>query len=109
MSPGGTVAAYRLIQEALTNTVKHAGPEPRIQVRIEHRAEATTVTVEDDGGRSRPDADGRNEPVPGTGVGLNGVRERAHAAGGTFCAGPTEDGGFRVRAEFPVHEPGGER
>jgi signal transduction histidine kinase len=94
MTPGAATAAYRLIQEALTNSVKHAGAHPTVTVTIAHAPDASVVVVEDDGG------DGQRRPaVPGTGVGLRGVRERVRAAGGTFEAGPA-DGGFTVRAEF---------
>ena len=101
MTPGAATAAYRLIQEALTNSVKHAGAHPTVTVTIAHAPDASVVVVEDDGG------DGEGRPsVPGTGAGLRGVQERVHAAGGTFEAGPA-DGGFRVRAEFRVGD--GER
>jgi signal transduction histidine kinase len=96
LSPGAGVAAYRLVQEALTNSIKHAGSHPTVTVTISHGPDASVVAVDDDGG------DAEDQPVvPGTGAGLHGVRERVHAAGGTFEAGPV-DGGFRVRAEFRV-------
>jgi signal transduction histidine kinase len=94
MTPGAATAAYRLVQEALTNSIKHAGAHPAVTVTIAHAPGASVVVVEDDGG----DAEGR-AVVPGTGAGLRGVQERVRAAGGTFEAGPA-DGGFRVRAEF---------
>ncbi len=95
MTAGAATAAYRLIQEALTNSVKHAGSHPTVTVTIAHEPQASVVTVDDDGG----DAEDRSA-VPGGGAGLCGIQERVHAAGGTFEAGPV-DGGFRVRAEFP--------
>jgi signal transduction histidine kinase len=94
MTTGAATAAYRLVQEALTNSVKHAGSRPTVTVTITHAPDESVVVVDDDGG----DAEDRRA-VPGTGAGLRGVRERVHAAGGTFDAGPA-DGGFRVRAEF---------
>ncbi|MEU4443257.1 histidine kinase [Actinosynnema sp. NPDC050801] len=94
LTAGAAAAAYRLIQEALTNSVKHAGSHPTVTVTIAHAPGSSVVTVDDDGG----DADDRRA-VPGTGAGLRGVRERVRAAGGVFEAGPVE-GGFRVRAEF---------
>ncbi|GAB2747398.1 sensor histidine kinase [Amycolatopsis magusensis] len=100
MTPGAAVAAYRLVQEALTNSVKHAGPHPTVTVTITHTPQASVITVEDDGG----DTEDRRA-VPGAGVGLRGVRERVRAAGGRFEAGPA-DGGFRVRAEFRAGEQG---
>ncbi|GAA3990498.1 hypothetical protein GCM10022247_06580 [Allokutzneria multivorans] len=96
LTPSAGVAAYRLVQEALTNSVKHAGSRPEVAITVERTPEALVVLVEDDGGvaEDRP-------AVPGAGVGLRGVQERVHAAGGAFEAGPV-GGGFRVRAEFPV-------
>jgi signal transduction histidine kinase len=96
MTAGAATAAYRLIQEALTNSVKHAGSHPTVTVTIAHEPGASVVIVDDDGG----DAEDRSA-VPGSGAGLRGVQERVQAAGGTFEAGPA-DGGFRVRAEFRV-------
>jgi signal transduction histidine kinase len=96
LTAGAGVAAYRLIQEALTNSIKHAGPHPTVTVTISHGPDGSVVVVDDDGG------DAEVQPaVPGTGAGLHGVQERVHAAGGAFEAGPV-DGGFRVRAEFRV-------
>lgn len=103
MATGAATAAYRLVQEALTNSVKHAGAHPTVTVTITHAPQASVVVVEDDGGHG---GDGGDRPaVPGAGTGLRGVGERVHAAGGTFEAGPA-DGGFRVRAEFPRRRQG---
>jgi signal transduction histidine kinase len=96
MTMGAATATYRLVQEALTNSIKHAGSLATVTVTIAHAPHASVITVDDDGG----DAEDR-PAVPGTGAGLRGVQERVHAAGGTFDAGPA-DGGFRVRAEFRV-------
>ncbi|GAB3835089.1 sensor histidine kinase [Kribbella italica] len=98
MTPSAATAAYRLVQEALTNSVKHAGSDPAIAVTVAHSPQASVITVEDDGGNS-----GDRPTVPGAGAGLRGAQERVHAAGGTFEAGPA-DGGFRVRAEFRVRD-----
>lgn len=103
LTAGAAVAAYRLIQEGLTNSVKHAGPHPVVTVTITHTSRASVVTVEDDGGHA-----GRRPSLPGAGAGLRGVRERVRAAGGTFEAGPV-DGGFRLRAEFRAGEQGASR
>ncbi|MGC7101110.1 sensor histidine kinase [Amycolatopsis lurida] len=104
MTTGAAVAAYRMIQEALTNSVKHAGPDPTVTVTITHGPEASVVTVDDDGGGDAED----RRAVPGTGAGLRGVRVRVQAAGGTFEAIPSDEG-FRVRAEFRVGEQGASR
>jgi signal transduction histidine kinase len=91
------LAAYRLLQEAITNVTKHRGAGARVAVSIEWEPEKVTVSVEDDG------IGVRNESAqsPG-GHGLVGLRERVAIAGGEFSAGPTEVGGFRVAARLPV-------
>ncbi len=88
------LAAYRIVQEALTNVLKHAGPAARVDVRI-HRGDPLVVDVTDDG-RGAAAAD------DGTGNGTIGMRERAAAAGGTLVTGPRPGGGYRVRAELPL-------
>ncbi|GAA1436784.1 sensor histidine kinase [Nocardiopsis tropica] len=90
-------AAYRTVQEALTNTVRHSGATA-VRVRIEHGASSLVVEVTDDGrGTVGP-------PVPGNGI--TGMRERAALVGGTVDAGPLEGGGFRVRARLPLGPAG---
>ncbi|WP_406353643.1 histidine kinase [Streptomyces sp. NBC_01635] len=96
-------AAYRTVQEALTNIRKHApGARASIRVRVRTRAGARSLCVEV---RSFPDAQAVPDSTPcapGGGHGLVGLRERAHLLGGGFHAGPTADGAFVVRAYFPV-------
>ncbi len=87
------LAAYRIIQEALTNVVRHAGPVPT-RVVVDQEASRILVTVEDEG--TVVSSDG-----PVRGRGLIGMRERSTALGGEFDAGPTPAGGFRVRAALP--------
>jgi signal transduction histidine kinase len=91
------VAAYRVVQEALTNVLRHApGAAARVSVR---RAPAELqVEVEDDG--AAPPAQARQ----GAGQGLLGMRERVRAAGGTLDAGPRDGSGFAVRARLPLPE-----
>ncbi|HEY8525452.1 MAG TPA: histidine kinase [Acidimicrobiales bacterium] len=89
-------AAYRIVQEALTNVGRHAGRPARATVRLDYRPDSLAVQVEDDG-RARPDA----PPVPGTG--LIGMRERVTALGGTLHAAPRAEGGFAVRAVLPTN------
>ncbi|MEJ3745357.1 histidine kinase [Actinomycetes bacterium KLBMP 9797] len=97
--PAGTDrAAYRIIQEALTNVRRHAGPGATVTIRIEYRPEALMVWVDDDGGARAP------APAP-AGTGITGMRERAAALGGALAAGPAPDGGWRVCAELPAREP----
>jgi len=90
------LAAYRIVQESLTNTLRHAGPATAV-VRLAFGDEHLDVEVSDTGTGVVPGADGA-----GAGHGLIGMRERAHAAGGTLRAGPGSAGGFTVSARLPV-------
>jgi signal transduction histidine kinase len=87
------LASYRVIQESLTNTVKHADAR-RATVRLHITADSVDVVVTDDGVGPGPGA------VPGHGI--NGMRERVAALGGTFRAGAAEGGGYAVHATIPV-------
>jgi signal transduction histidine kinase len=92
------LAAFRIIQEALTNTVRHAGPATAtVSVRYEDADLGIEIT---DTGRGS--AGGNGNGNGGTGHGLRGMRERAAAAGGTIEIGPGPAGGFRVAARFPL-------
>ncbi|MEO3822305.1 sensor histidine kinase [Actinomadura sp. B10D3] len=94
---GTDLAAFRIVQESLTNVTRHAGPGPvTARVRIAYGEHEIVVEVEDDG-RGVPLLDER----PG-GAGIRGMRERAAALGGAFDAGPRPGGGFRVRARLPL-------
>ncbi|WP_371480610.1 sensor histidine kinase [Kitasatospora sp. NBC_00315] len=97
LPPITDLTAYRIIQEALTNTHKHAGPATA-QVRLEFRADVLRVTVEDDGRGAGTGAGGGG----GTGHGMIGMHERARAVGGTLAAGPRPGRGFRIDAELPL-------
>ncbi|WP_455355477.1 sensor histidine kinase [Streptomyces sp. SYSU K217416] len=99
------LAAYRVIQEALTNVRKHAGPAAKAEVSVVRVGSCVEVTVLDDGTGSEP-ADGH--PENGGGHGLMGMRERATALGGRCSAGPRYGGGFRVQAILPVGARTGE-
>jgi len=95
---GVDLSAYRIVQEALTNVVKHAGPATA-QVTICYRDHEVTVEVTDDGrGVGAVAGDGRK----GTGHGLIGMSERVAAFGGDLEVGPRPGGGFRVAARLPV-------
>ncbi|MEU4835832.1 sensor histidine kinase [Streptosporangium sp. NPDC023615] len=89
-------AAYRIVQEALTNASRHAGPATAT-VRLDHGTHTLTVRVDDDGSASPG-----MSLVPGNG--LTGMRERVAALGGRLHARPRPGGGFTVRAELPVGE-----
>jgi signal transduction histidine kinase len=106
LPPDVDQAAYRIVQEAITNVSRHAG-QARACVRLGYGTDTLTVQVDDDGdGRRR----GHHEPVnsepanpaQGPGLGLVGMRERVSALGGRLHAAPQAGGGFRVRAEIPV-------
>jgi signal transduction histidine kinase len=95
------LAAYRIVQEALTNTRKHAGPA-RARVVVRYDEHGLTVQVDDDGrGMGSPGSDGGL--IADGGNGLPGMRERAQALGGTITAGPRPEGGFQIRAFLPTN------
>jgi signal transduction histidine kinase len=95
---GVDLSAYRIVQEALTNVVKHAGPA-RAQVVVGYHDRDVTVEILDDG---RGAATSTGEGRAGTGHGLIGMRERVAAFGGDLEAGPGPGGGFRVAARLPL-------
>ncbi|MFD9339247.1 sensor histidine kinase [Streptomyces sp. NPDC060028] len=97
------LAAYRVIQEALTNVRKHAGVEVRAEVSVVRVGASVEVTVLDDGGSgAEPAPEGPADGDEGGGHGLLGMRERAGALGGSCFAGPRYGGGYRVHAILPV-------
>ncbi|WBO69776.1 histidine kinase (plasmid) [Streptomyces camelliae] len=85
------LTVYRLVQEALTNTLKHTPPGTRADVRVRCGAQHVTVRITDDGPAVET-------PAESNGQGLHGMRERAAVYGGEFEAGPRPDGGWQVRA-----------
>jgi signal transduction histidine kinase len=91
-------AAYRIVQEALTNVSRHAG-HACASVSLHYTSDALTVQVDDDGNGTGASVASR---PPGRGLGLAGMRERVSSLGGRFHAGPQDSGGFRVRAELPA-------
>jgi signal transduction histidine kinase len=93
-------AAYRIVQESLTNVARHAGPAATVGVHVSYAPDKVVVQVDDDGA-----ADPGAPPEPG--IGLTGMRERVTALGGALHAAPRPEGGFRVRAELPLRQPGG--
>ena len=102
---GMDLAAYRIVQEALTNVVKHARTD-RGRVVVSYSAEAVTIEVTDDGvGAARGPGDGQGGESgdgPAAGHGLVGMRERVALYGGEFSAGPLPGRGYRVSARLPV-------
>ncbi|WP_189263912.1 sensor histidine kinase [Streptomyces fuscichromogenes] len=97
LPPGADLAAFRIVQEALTNVVRHSGSR-HARVRLEHGGGELRLRIDDDGPTTGTDAGG-------SGNGLAGMRERAAALGGTVEAGPRADGGFRVLAVLPTSMP----
>ena len=89
------LSAFRIIQEAVTNVVRHAGTD-ECQVVIDQQGGQLSIEVTDSGRGGRSAA---------TGYGITGMRERAALLGGDFSAGPRPGGGFRVAARLPVHAP----
>jgi signal transduction histidine kinase len=89
------LSAYRIVQEALTNALKHAG-RGSARVRLRYDPLALDIEVRDDGSGQGAQA------LSGSGRGLVGMRERVSLLGGTFEAGPQASGGFSVRAELPL-------
>jgi signal transduction histidine kinase len=94
-------AAYRIVQEALTNVSRHAG-DARASVRLHYTPDVLNVQVDDAGKGTVTNAGTR---PAGPGLGLIGMRERVSALGGRLQAGPQDGGGFQVRAELPARAP----
>ena len=90
------LSVYRIVQEALTNVVKHVG-RTRARVLVTYADDVLLVEVSDDG-----PYDGRDKQAGEQGWGLVGIRERAALFGGTADVGPRREGGFRVSVRFPV-------
>ncbi|GAA1176399.1 histidine kinase [Streptomyces hebeiensis] len=101
------LAAYRIVQEALTNVRKHAGPSAKAEVSVVRVGPDVEITVLDDGSNGAPgETAGMTPHLASGGHGLVGMRERVTALGGTLSAGPRYGGGFRTQAILPV-EPAG--
>jgi len=92
LPPDIDLSAFRLIQEAVTNVIRHAGSQ-RCRVVLDRTAEELTIEITDDG---------RGGTVAGPGHGITGMRERVALLDGEFAAGPRPGGGFRVAARLPL-------
>jgi signal transduction histidine kinase len=93
---GIDLAAYRIVQESVSNIVRHAGPTRGV-IALRYAPDALTITVDNDRGEQNgQDGD------PGAGTGIRGMRERAEALGGEVEAGHRADGGYQVRARLPL-------
>jgi signal transduction histidine kinase len=91
-------AAFRIVQESLTNVRRHAGARS-VRIEVTYRRDALEIVVRDDGNGRAATA-----RAPAGGHGIDGMRARAVALGGTLTAGPHPDGGFEVRCALPVPE-----
>lgn len=98
---GVELTAYRIVQEALTNTRKHGGPEAGASVRLVYFDDGLGLLVEDDG-RGAAHEMYEDGGADGQGHGLIGMRERVGMVGGTLDAGPRPGGGFRISALLPL-------
>ncbi|MEV6005753.1 sensor histidine kinase [Streptomyces sp. NPDC051976] len=98
LPPDIDLSAFRIIQEAVTNVVRHAGT-PYCQVSVDRGKEELSIEITDDG-----NGHGESRPVPSPGYGISGMRERVGLLHGEFSAGPRPGGGFRVAARLPVPE-----
>ena len=96
LPPGVDLAAYRVLQEALTNALKHSGGA-RTRVTLEYGDDSLRIDVVDDGGQGV-----QTDAGAGTGQGLAGMRERVALYGGSFDAGPRPGGGYAVSARLPI-------
>jgi signal transduction histidine kinase len=98
LAPTVDLTAYRIVQESLTNALRHAGPTSA-SVTLSYTDDELRVEVLD-GGRGRVDG-----TPHASGLGIAGMRERAEAVSGTLSAGPAPEGGFRVQARLPLSAP----
>jgi signal transduction histidine kinase len=97
LPPGVDLTAYRVVQEGLTNVLRHALSPARVEVSVDYRPFGVAIAVRDDGAAV---------PVSEDGHGLIGMRERVSLYGGEFAAGPLPRGGFELTTVLPVSTPG---
>ncbi|WP_327150850.1 sensor histidine kinase [Nocardia sp. NBC_01329] len=101
VAPETSLGMHRIVQEALTNTLRHAGAHPKAWVRVRRHADHIEVEVTDSGGVPvRPE-----DRIEGSGLGLAGMRERMAVLGGSLEAGRRPDGAWRVYARIPLSAP----
>lgn len=101
LAPSAQVALYRIVQEALTNVMRHAGEGAQAQVRVTEHARQVHVEIVDNGDAPQPDS--------ARGHGIANMTQRARSAGGKLSAGPRPDGGFAVVAQVPLTVTGGDQ
>ncbi|NEA38234.1 ATP-binding protein, partial [Streptomyces sp. SID11385] len=112
--PDTGLAAFRVVQESLTNAVRHSGADS-CRVRVDYLADALAIEIADEGpgagsatGSGSRAGDGGTGGGSGVGYGLTGMAERVALLGGTFTAGPRPHGGFLVTARLPLPAATGE-
>ncbi|QTZ94635.1 sensor histidine kinase [Streptomyces auratus] len=105
LSSGVELTAYRIVQEALTNTRKHGGPDVSARVRLVYGSDALDLLVEDDGRGAQHEVHEQGG-ADGLGHGMIGMRERVGMVGGRLDAGPRSGGGFRISAVLPLKPVG---
>ena len=98
LPPGLELTGYRIVQEAITNVLRHAGRPVRVDASVTYSDTALSIDVVDNGRGAAA-----NPATHGSGHGITGMRERVAIYGGSFDAGPNPGGGFRVSAELPIH------
>ncbi|WP_414930862.1 sensor histidine kinase [Streptomyces sp. Je 1-369] len=98
LPPGVDLSAYRIVQEALSNAIRHA-PGSTVRIDLTYARAGVHVRVTDSGARAAA------PPSPGAGHGLLGMRERTTMLGGDLATGPTQDGGYEVAAFLPTTPP----
>jgi signal transduction histidine kinase len=101
---GVDLSAYRIVQEALSNAMRHA-PGSHVQVHVGYRPDGLALEVRNDAAPLAPALVPSGDRAAGGGHGIIGMRERAAMLGGSLNAGPTEDGGFQVAAVLPMSPP----
>ncbi|MFG1796640.1 sensor histidine kinase [Nocardia sp. NPDC049149] len=102
IAPEVSLGVHRIVQESLTNTLRHAGPHPKAWVRVRRRDDDVTIDITDSGGVP---LDAPAVRIKGGGMGLVGMRERIAVLGGTLDAGRAPEGAWRVHATIPL-DPG---
>nr|WP_083905398.1 histidine kinase [Nocardia transvalensis] len=106
VTPEVSLGVHRIVQESLTNTFRHAGPDPKAWVRVRRRDRDVLVEVDDLGHAASAAAPGVRAEIIGSGLGLVGMRERVAVLGGSLEAGRRPEGGWRVRAVIPLDRDG---
>ncbi|MFD6222457.1 sensor histidine kinase [Nocardia asteroides] len=99
ITPEVSLGVHRIVQESLTNTLRHAGASPKATVRVQRRPDDIRIEIVDSGGVPEREPAGG---IPGAGMGLVGMRERVAVLGGTLSAGRTGDGRWQVLATLPL-------